>query len=145
MTGENLEVASPRGARAACDFKGIDWQTIEIPRIESQGLFGRVANLGADDPPPESKTAAPTGIGSGGEITGKLDGNSWFEIYAPADVAAPAQGSGLRVQGFGFRSSGSGLRVQGFGFRALGAGPGGLAQGLGFGALGSGPAVWRRA
>ena len=46
--------------------KGIGWQTLEILRIESQGIFGRLANLRTGDPP-ENRTAASTGIEGGGK------------------------------------------------------------------------------
>ncbi len=45
---------------------GLGWQTLEIPRIESQGLFDQVANLGTGDPP-QNRTAASTGIEGGGK------------------------------------------------------------------------------
>jgi hypothetical protein len=78
-------LALPTEARQVSDFSHLSGDLGKCGPIEGKGLFGARPKL-AD--PPQTKTAAPTGIGSGGEIIGKLGGSSWDQIYAPAHLAA---------------------------------------------------------
>lgn len=75
---------------------GLGWQTREISRIESQGLFDRVANLGTGDRS-QNKTAAPTGIGSGGDEMGKLTSVSGAGRYRNLRILATHFGLDLEA------------------------------------------------
>lgn len=77
-----LSMADGVGVPPPNEIKALGWQTGQYALFEGKGLFGRLANQkSTGDGPPESKTAAPTDIGSGGKKTGKLAGVSGDEFY----------------------------------------------------------------
>jgi len=90
-------VAERKGLRKARPFNDIDFLTRQKCPTERKELFPGLSNR--DGPPdPESSTAAPTGIGSGGE-TGKLGSNSKIETYSSESLAARFP---IIAQHFGF-------------------------------------------
>jgi hypothetical protein len=80
------KMAERKGLRKAIPFNEIDYLTRPKCRFEPKRQFPGLSNR--DGPPdPENRTAAPTGIGSGGNI-GKLIGNSKSEDYSTEPLAA---------------------------------------------------------
>lgn len=93
-----LSMADGVGVPTPNEIKALDWQTGQYALFEGKGLFGRLANLKPPgDGPPETKTAASTGIEGGGKeswIGGDRSGEQ--EYYTDRLTATPPRIIALR-------------------------------------------------
>lgn len=79
-------MAERKGLRKASPFNDIDFLTRQKCPTERKELFPGLSNR-AGPPDPETSTAAPTGIGSGGKSE-ELGSASKTETYSSESLAA---------------------------------------------------------